>query len=711
MARGRLVPPNLDDRTWQEIVDQARALIPTYAPDWTDHNPSDLGITLIDLFAWLVEGLIYRLNRVPEKSLIEFLNLIGITRDPATPAATYVTYQLAPTAAPLVLLKGHQVATPQTEQNQAIIFETDQEARILPINLKKALYLYQEAPNRLFYRNVTPQLGDHPFPRPIAPQSTVLLALGFDGATTEPIALRLRLSQPVAKNSLQVRWGYSVGTTLPHIVDLNNRADWSDNVVSNLNDGTTGFQKNGIVTFTVPTNWSSQQPSIWPFQPEPGTEGVTSALFWVGLLLTNQSAQPLSIDLEHLLFNAVPVTNALTISEPELLGVSTGKPFQSFELRYQPLYKQVGLANPYAHLQIQVRKPQVGGGFDAWTEWRRVDDFPAGGSNVFRLQPVTGAIDFGNFDQTTTPDGHGAIPAVGSEIRAFTYRYVAGDAHGNVPAGTITVIRKAVPGLVEVRNWVAASGGSDEEPSEETKRRGPLVLRNRDRAVTVEDYEYLAREATTDVKKVRCLPERLFNSYDVRPPNVAIGDPWTYGGLYRGQGHVNVIVLPDAPLSNGAPMPSAELLQEVNDYLAARRILTTVLHVTTPRYLPISVTADVRIWRQAIDTGLVKSTEQVKADIEEKVRRFLHPLYGGPEQTGWEVGQDIVLSSLLEYIQLDASIGFISSLALAAGLPRYEPNIRPPLAANVQSNVWVQIADYEIICSGQHTINVQQLNV
>ena len=95
MARGRLEAPDLDDRTWEQIVAQARALILTYAPNWTDHNLSDPGITLIELFAWLVEGLIFRLNRVPDKNLIEFLNLIGVTRDPPTPASTYLTYRLA----------------------------------------------------------------------------------------------------------------------------------------------------------------------------------------------------------------------------------------------------------------------------------------------------------------------------------------------------------------------------------------------------------------------------------------------------------------------------------------------------------------------------------------------------------------------------------------------------------------------------------------
>ena len=56
MARGRIEPPNLDDRTWQEIVDQAKALIPRYAPEWTDQGPSDLGITLVELFALVSNG-------------------------------------------------------------------------------------------------------------------------------------------------------------------------------------------------------------------------------------------------------------------------------------------------------------------------------------------------------------------------------------------------------------------------------------------------------------------------------------------------------------------------------------------------------------------------------------------------------------------------------------------------------------------------------
>ncbi|MEK7992649.1 MAG: hypothetical protein AAB403_02485 [Planctomycetota bacterium] len=74
--------PNLDDRTFDQLASEARGLIPKYFPDWTDHNLSDPGITLLELFAFLMETAIYRLNRVPEATLENFAALVGISRQP-----------------------------------------------------------------------------------------------------------------------------------------------------------------------------------------------------------------------------------------------------------------------------------------------------------------------------------------------------------------------------------------------------------------------------------------------------------------------------------------------------------------------------------------------------------------------------------------------------------------------------------------------------
>lgn len=68
--------PNLDDRTYDDLVAEALSLIPTYAPEWTNHNPSDPGITLIELFAYLTEMQLYRINRVTDANKAIFLKLI-----------------------------------------------------------------------------------------------------------------------------------------------------------------------------------------------------------------------------------------------------------------------------------------------------------------------------------------------------------------------------------------------------------------------------------------------------------------------------------------------------------------------------------------------------------------------------------------------------------------------------------------------------------
>jgi len=69
--------PNLDDRRFADLVVEARAMIPRYAPGWTNHNPSDPGITLVELFAWLTEQLLYRVNLVTDASTLAFLRLLN----------------------------------------------------------------------------------------------------------------------------------------------------------------------------------------------------------------------------------------------------------------------------------------------------------------------------------------------------------------------------------------------------------------------------------------------------------------------------------------------------------------------------------------------------------------------------------------------------------------------------------------------------------
>ena len=108
--------PNLDDRVFQDLVNETRSRIPLYCPEWTDHNLSDPGITLIELFSWMMELVIYRLNKVPDKNYVKFLELIGIRLAPGSPASTDVTLRLAaPQEAVITVPMGTDVATVRTE--------------------------------------------------------------------------------------------------------------------------------------------------------------------------------------------------------------------------------------------------------------------------------------------------------------------------------------------------------------------------------------------------------------------------------------------------------------------------------------------------------------------------------------------------------------------------------------------------------------------
>jgi hypothetical protein len=87
-------PPNLDDRRYADILREARQLIPQYTPEWTNLSDADPGITLVQLFSWMTEMIIFRLNQVPDKTYIHFLNFIGEERKPARPALAPLSFTL-----------------------------------------------------------------------------------------------------------------------------------------------------------------------------------------------------------------------------------------------------------------------------------------------------------------------------------------------------------------------------------------------------------------------------------------------------------------------------------------------------------------------------------------------------------------------------------------------------------------------------------------
>lgn len=122
--------PNLDDRTHKEIVEEALRLIPQYCPEWTNFNPSDPGITLVELFAWMTEMAIYRMNKVTDKNFVAFLNLLGVKLLPPQPSRALLQFSLVSGGPPTWVGRGTQVSTPQSGREPPVVFESVDDALV-----------------------------------------------------------------------------------------------------------------------------------------------------------------------------------------------------------------------------------------------------------------------------------------------------------------------------------------------------------------------------------------------------------------------------------------------------------------------------------------------------------------------------------------------------------------------------------------------------
>ena len=118
----------LDDRTFEQLVTELRRRIPAYTPEWTDHNDSDPGITLLQLFAWLSEMIIWRLNQVPQKNYYAFLRLVGIDLIQPVPAVAELTFKLSTEDLDFAVSipAGTQVQLSGGAGGGPVVFETDE---------------------------------------------------------------------------------------------------------------------------------------------------------------------------------------------------------------------------------------------------------------------------------------------------------------------------------------------------------------------------------------------------------------------------------------------------------------------------------------------------------------------------------------------------------------------------------------------------------
>ncbi len=202
--------PRLDDRTFQDLMEEMRSLIPIYCPEWTNHNPSDPGITLLELFAFLTEVMLYRLNRVPVRNLFSLLDVLGVQPAPPVPARTPIAFSPNPAAHGQVLRRGTQVASRRTGSAEPLVFETEKDLVLTTARIKKVI-----ASSGLETRDVTDLVtGEErssfsPFAGTRAIERYLYLCDGrFMTLREVGMRVHVRFSGPSAYRDLYARWAW-----------------------------------------------------------------------------------------------------------------------------------------------------------------------------------------------------------------------------------------------------------------------------------------------------------------------------------------------------------------------------------------------------------------------------------------------------------------------------------------------------------------------
>jgi predicted phage baseplate assembly protein len=651
-----LPTPKLDDRKFQDIVSEARNKIPLYCPRWTDYNLSDPGITVIEMFAWMVDMLLYRLNKVPDKNYIKLMEMIGIRLEPPRPAAVDITFRLSvPQPTRITIPKGTEIATLRTETQESISFTTDRDFTILVPTLSCAL---TTADNQTF-TDITTALR--------SPDRKVSI---FQEVPKENNSFYLGFAEDLALHTLVLTFegnieGIGVNPKDPpwtwEFWD-GEYERWSQMKLES--DSTGGLNTNGQVIVHVPANSSptdvNGRNACWvrcrALQARPGQSAYTSSP-----KVKNIVAESFGC--------TIPASQAMKITN-ELVGRSRGTAGQLFQLRHTPVLKrEVGET-------IEVELDE-----DQFEQWQEVSDFADSGPNDrhFTLDSITGEIQFG--PTIKQPSGeerqYGNIPPDGKRIRFTAYR-AGGGINGNVGEGTITVLKSSIPYVDWVKNYEPARGGTDAETLERAKLRVPQILRTNTRAVTNEDFEYLAVQASARIARAKCISPGT--DKDSPPP-----------------GSVRVLLVPAIPESECDNYISPEQLEiprktreEVTVYLDERRLLGTHLEVGVPKYLYVAVEAHISV-RRAYQQKTV-------AEVEKSLYRYLNPVCGGTDGKGWPFGHSLNAAEINGCLQNIQDVDYIEDVKIFLVNPQTNEK---------QETRKVNVPSDSVICSHKHVVFVE----
>lgn len=674
--------PTIDDRSYQEILNEALARIPVHNPEWTNHNDSDPGVTLLQVFSFMTESLLYRANRMPERNRIKFLRLLGLPMQAAASAQGLVTFahlkgplgveQLAPDAevfagqVPFRTVDGLYALPIEAQAYYKADPGLSDEEQEDTEALYKQLYASYDTDDDVQLQLYVTRMLESPAPGAVPP------VLDLQNDTIDGFLwVALLARTPALVETTRALIANSVLTLgIVPALDATARtlqpggalaADSMANLVYErpvVTDATARYaalearpfgnvlEEPNIVELTLPgeadlRTWGGQDPledGVGAFPPSlEDTDVQDRVITWVRIRpgdARGTTRSKLSARLSYVGINAARVVQEARVTN-EVVGEGTGEPDQTVALINTPVIRDSVQLTVNGEVwartdDLAAAGPEVPRRDPRWTPGVQPGSADTAPAKVYTLDRESGEIRFG--------DGlRGARPPRGSIIQA-SYAY-GGGREGQVGIGAISK-SAALPSGIKVTNPVATWGGDEAETVAEAEKRIPGFLQHRDRLVTEADFQEITlRTPGVDIGRVEVLP--LFHP-DAAPA----------------EGAVTVLVIPKYdPLHPNTPEPDRLFLNTVCAYLNPRRLITTEVHVHGPIYVPVYVSV-------GIDVVPGQDAASVREAVKENLRTFLSPFTGGFEETGWPLSRDVEQAELFAVATRVAGVSKVNALLL-----------------------------------------------
>jgi baseplate J-like protein len=712
-----LTIPNLDDRRYQELLDEALARVPVYTPEWTNFNKSDPGVTLIEIFAFMTENLLYRANQVPERNRKKFLKLLNVPLQPATSARG-----LATITNEKGLLQTFTFNDGVEMRSGKVPFRTTRPLDVLPVEGRiyfkqsvaaspQVMDYYQQLyasfrgspkdpPPKLYQAAAFPLPGGDPVDLSQTVDGYLWLALfvrqgdkpAQADAARDAIAgktLTVGVVPFLENNTAVLPSGRAVSAPssvtlefdIPSIpasgglVDSQNREPQFRPLPSN--PSTDVFAQPGVVDVILPDKnslylWNNIDPlesGVGKLPPSLEDTSLNDRLItW--LRIRPSATTPAQF--KWIGINCVPISQRERISA-EILPDGTGEPDQIVKLSHAPVLSKTVTVSVTTR-GVQQTWTEVEDIFLAGAEvpvpdlrlppGSPVPPFDPAKARVFVLDPEAGQITFGD-------GAHGGRPPEGATMRA-SYDFSQGAA-GNVGPDSINQA-PALPDGFKVDNPVRTWGGADAETPAEGEKQIARYLQHRDRLVTAYDFEVVTlRTPGVEIGRVEVLPNFHPELSSRRGGDAA--------------GAVTLMLIPTFdPVTPDAPSPSNDFLETVCGYLDNRRLVTTEVYLRGPEYVGIWISIGIQPL-PGMNSAPVR--EAVKAAVLE----FLAPIVGGPQQLpsdpatlltapqsapvykGWPMGKPVISLEIMAVAGRTPGVEFVQEVLLAqsaAAVPQVE---------------------------------------